>query len=63
MKLQLIASAILATATLFAAQASFAEESSLMQNRMVNLSQAAMQHQADQTAQHQQDAAKAGHQG
>ncbi|KAF1069274.1 MAG: hypothetical protein GAK45_01141 [Pseudomonas citronellolis] len=56
MKRQLIASVALAALTLFTAQASFAEESSLMQNRMVQLNEKALQQQkAEQTATHQVD--------
>lgn len=64
MKLQLIASAVLAGATLFAAQASFAEESPLMQDRMVNLNQAAIQQQSiEQTASQHDAVAQPAHQG
>ena len=62
MKLQLIATALLASAALLGAQSGFAEESPLMQNRMVNLNQAALQHQAERTASQQHDATPA-HQG
>lgn len=53
MKLNVIAATVLAAATAFAAQASFAEESPLMQDRMVNLTHNAMQQQAEQSASHQ----------
>lgn len=61
MKLQLIASAVLATTALFAAQASFAEESSVMQARMAQLGH--VQQQVEQTASQHQDAVKSGQQG
>ncbi len=51
MKLNIIAASVLAAATAFAAQASFAEESALMQDRMVHMTQAAIQkQQAEQSA-------------
>jgi hypothetical protein len=45
MKLNIIAASVLAAATALAAQASFAEESPLMQDRMVHMTQAAIQQQ------------------
>ena len=63
MKLQLIASTVFATAALLAAQASFAEESPQMHDRMVQMNQAAIQQQAEQTASQQDAAAKPAHQG
>jgi len=52
MKLNVLAATVLAAATAFAAQASFAEESPLMQNRMVNLTQSSLQQPAEQSASH-----------
>lgn len=63
MKLQLIASTVLATAALFAAQASFAEESPLMHDRLVQMNQSAIHLQAEQTASQQDAAVQPAHQG
>ena len=52
MKLKVIAATLFAAATAIAAQASFAEESPLMQNRMLNLTQSAQQQPAEQAASH-----------
>ena len=53
MKLNVIAATVFAAVTALAAQASFAEESPLMQDRMVHMTQAAIQQQqSEQSASH-----------
>ncbi|RFQ29591.1 hypothetical protein D0N87_16425 [Pseudomonas sp. ATCC 13867] len=51
-ELNVIAATILAAATAFAAQASFAEESPLMQDRMVKLTHSVQQQPTGQAASH-----------
>lgn len=63
MKRNVIAATVLAAVTAFAAQASFAEESPLMQDRMVNLTHNALQQQAEQSASHQVNVEAAAKQG
>lgn len=52
MKLNVIAATVFAAVTALAAQASFAEESPLMQNRMLELTQSAQQQVTEQAASH-----------
>jgi len=63
MKLNIIAASVLAAATAFAAQASFAEESPLMQDRMVHMTQAAIQQQQSEQSASQVNVEAASKQG